>query len=340
MIKLSTHNLSIGYSGHASVVVARDLSLSLSGGELVCLLGPNGAGKSTLIRTLAGLSAGLDGDVCVGDEKLADLEPLAKALRISLVLTDRVDAGNMSVANLVALGRYPHTGWLGKMTEKDQRAVETALVTTGADQLAHRNVGELSDGERQKVMIARALAQESDIVILDEPTAFLDLPRRVEIMHLLRELAHEGDRAILLSTHDLDLALRCADRLWLLSDSGDLASGLPEDLVLSGDLEQTFKSKGIVFDAAMGAFQAEVKSDHCVRLKGHGLGMIWTERALMRIGFEVSDKEGGLAEISVAESRGKFEWQITGEQSWVCHSIEGLCHNLVELAGGVARTGS
>lgn len=167
----------------------------------------------------------------------------------------------------------------------------------GADHLAKRQVNELSDGERQKIMIARALAQEPDLLILDEPTAFLDLPRRVEIMHLLQRLAHETERAILLSTHDLDLALRHADKIWLLNSAGELSIGAPEDLVLSGAFEATFLSEGIQFDAYTGSFKIAQVTQNEVQLVGDGLPYEWTHRALQRLGLAINETASPQIEI-------------------------------------------
>ena len=172
------------------------------------------------MRTLAGLQKPLAGEVFLEDRDLHGLTESERARLLGLVLTERVDVGNLSAYALVALGRYPYTGWDGSLSPADEEVVRWAIDAVGARDLAARSVGELSDGERQKVMIARALAQEPAVLLLDEPTAFLDLPRRVEIVQLLRRLVGDSDRAVLLSTHDLDLALRCADRLWLLPLDG------------------------------------------------------------------------------------------------------------------------
>ncbi len=286
---LTTQNLAVGYH-RPPRVVAGNLDASLHRGEFVCLLGPNGAGKSTLIRTLAGMQPPLEGHVYLMGRDIADMPARDIAQTLSVVLTDRIAAGVMSVRDLVALGRYPHTDWIGRLTERDEQVVSWAIRAARAELLAHRNVGELSDGERQKVMIARALAQQPDIVILDEPTAFLDLPRRVEIMDLLRNLARSTGKAILLSTHDLDLALRCADRVYLLPLDGALQTGAPEDLVLNGAYERAFQSDGVDFDADTGAFKLNAQLGHAaVRVSGQGRSAYWTKRALERAGFHVVD---------------------------------------------------
>jgi iron complex transport system ATP-binding protein len=191
----------------------------------------------------------------------------------------------------VALGRHPYTDWLGRLTPHDEAVVRQAIEAVGAHPLAHRSVHTLSDGERQRVMLARALAQEPDLLLLDEPTAFLDLPRRVELMRLLRRLAQTTGQALLLSTHDLDLALRSADVLWLMAPGGILHVGAPEDLILNGAFAAAFQNDGVQFDATTGAFQISAPTRETVQLRGAGLPAIWTRRALERAGFRVVDAD-------------------------------------------------
>jgi iron complex transport system ATP-binding protein len=294
--------------------VAEGLSLSLSAGEFVCLIGPNGAGKSTLIRTLAGMQAPLRGQVRLLDDDVQALTPQTLAKRLSVVLTDRVEVGALSAHDLVALGRYPYTNWLGRLSVHDQRMIGWAIEVVGAQHIAHRNVSELSDGERQKVMIARALAQEPQLMVLDEPTAFLDVPRRVEILSLLRELAHTTHRAVLLSTHDLELALRSADRIWLLSVGGTLHVGAPEDLVLNGAFEHVFHSEGVAFNPETGAFS--MSSSHLgeVTLVAGGSTQVvfWTTRALERIGLQVVHlPANGRMQVDILVQNDVVRWRTT-----------------------------
>jgi iron complex transport system ATP-binding protein len=211
------------------------------------------------------------------------------AKQLSVVLTERLSIGAMTAYSLVALGRYPHTNWAGTLSDKDHEVIQWALKTTGASEFANRQIGELSDGERQRVMVARALAQEPQLMILDEITAFLDLPRRVEIMQMLRDLARTTNKAILLSTHDLDLALRSADVIWLLPKGGKLKIGAPEDLVLNGAFASAFASEGIQFDSALGAFRVAQPQGTEIAVSGAGDAALWTRRALERQGFRVVD---------------------------------------------------
>jgi iron complex transport system ATP-binding protein len=313
---LRTHDLAIGYAPPRRSVtrVAEGLSLSLRAGEFVCLIGPNGAGKSTLIRTLAGIQAPLSGQVRLMDDDIQALTPQALAKRLSIVLTDRVEVGALSAHALVALGRYPYTNWMGRLSAHDERVIGWAIEAVGAQHVAHRNVSELSDGERQKVMIARALAQEPQLMILDEPTAFLDVPRRVEILGLLQELAHKTNRAILLSTHDLELALRSADCIWLLPVGGRLHVGAPEDLVLNGAFERVFQSEGVAFNPETGTFRMSSPSVGEVALAAGGPAKVvfWTTRALERAGFQVVQTPAGVpVQVEILVRDGAVRWRST-----------------------------
>jgi len=286
---LTTQDLAIGYARgrQPALVVAERLDVALHAGELACLIGPNGAGKSTLMRTLAGMQSALRGSVWLAGEAVADLAPRELARRMSVVLTERLQTGPLSAYALAALGRHPYTDWTGRLTERDEAVVRWALEAVGAAPLAARPVDELSDGERQKVLIARALAQEPLVMLLDEPTAFLDLPNRVEMMRVLRQLTRETGRAILLSTHDLDLALRSADTIWLLPRGAPLRTGAPEDLVLDGSFEAAFRGEGVRFDRQTGAFAVITPAAGEIALEGEGLPAAWTRRALERVGFRV-----------------------------------------------------
>jgi iron complex transport system ATP-binding protein len=313
MDTLRTQSLTIGYAPTRNEphTVAEDLELELSAGELVCLLGPNGIGKSTLMRTLSGLQPALSGEIRLGNQLLKDLTARHRAQRIGIVSTERIDVGHLSGYALVSLGRYPYTDWMGRMDQTDRDIVSNAIQSVGAVYLADRPVSELSDGERQKIMIARALAQETDIILLDEPTAFLDLPRRVEIVALLRSLAHDAGKAILLSTHDLDLALRNADRIWLMTP-GQVETGIPESLVLNGAFENAFARDSIEFDSASGSFRPAATRDRQIGLRGTGLTADWTARALERIGFTVL-LEGSTDSsilVSVEQNKNHTTWQL------------------------------
>lgn len=324
-VVLTTRDLSIGYAAPRQTpkIILDHINLRLKAGELVCLVGPNGAGKSTLMRTLAGMQPALGGSIHLMSEDLQTLKPGERAKYLSLVLTERIDVGILPAYALVALGRYPHTGWLGELSNEDEQVVRWAIQAVGASDLAGRPVHELSDGERQKVMIARALAQGSRVMLLDEPTAYLDLPRRAEILTMLRRLARESGRAILLSTHDLDLALRMADRIWLLPRGGPLHTGAPEDLVLSGAFEAAFRAEGVTFDAYSGSFRGHTPPAGTIDLRGDGLTALWTMRALERQGFcVVRGGDASPLRVEIAETEGKTRWQLSDGQA--VHEFESL----------------
>ena len=237
-----------------------------------------------------------------------------RARRLAVVLTESVHAGLLTAYDLVALGRHPHTPWSGRLSEEDHRAVRGALEMVGAPELSTRVLADLSDGERQKVMIARALAQEPRLMVLDEITAFLDLPRRVEVMRLLRRLARSAHRAVLVSSHDLDLALRSADRLWLLPKGGELRAGAPEDLVLSGAFEATFEARDVVFDRSQGSFHVHRDYRGEVELSADGLERFWTRRALERLGLRVAqDGEPRELKVEVRHRDGRACWCLVRE---------------------------
>lgn len=303
---LETRGLAIGYKARRqpSRVVAERLDLRLEPGELVCLLGPNGAGKSTLLRTLAGMQSPLGGEIRLTGRPLQELKPEKVARRLSVVLTEPVDAGLLTAYAMVALGRFPYTDWRGMLTPHDEAVVQRAIQAVDGAELAARPVSELSDGERQKMLIARALAQEPAVMLLDEPTAYLDLPRRIEIMRILRRLARRGRQAFLLSTHDLDLALRSADKIWLMGEN--FFTGTPEDLVLEGAFARVFARDGIVFDPKAGSFQLNRSTGEEVAVTGEELPVVWTRRALERAGYEVV-ASGDTAALRVYCAGGRWE---------------------------------
>ncbi|ONH34736.1 ATP-binding cassette domain-containing protein [Protofrankia sp. BMG5.30] len=247
--------LTVGYrQGRTARPVLTGLTAHARRGDLTVLLGPNGAGKSTLLRTLAGLQPPLAGGVTLDGVDLTGLGPLERARRIGTVLTDQVDVPLLTAGELVGLGRHPHTGLTGALTARDRVVVDWALTVVAAGPLAGRPVDELSDGERQRVLIARALAQQPTLLLLDEPSAYLDVTARVAVTALLRALARDHDLAVVVSTHDLELALRVADMVWLLDRDRTLHAGTPEHLTLTGRLAAAFDTDGLRFDPVTATF--------------------------------------------------------------------------------------
>jgi iron complex transport system ATP-binding protein len=240
---LETSGLSIGYrkAGEPPLVLAQNLELGFGSGEVTALLGPNGSGKSTLIRTLSGLQNPLAGTVRVMGIPVRSSNARQTARIISLVLTDRIEVRNLTVFQLVSMGRYPYTGWLGRLDQEDRMKTVMAMEMVRLEGYADRFLHEMSDGEQQKALLAKALAQDTPVIIMDEPTAHLDLPNRISLMRLLRRLADETGKSILFSTHDLDLAVHAADTLWLFKRGGPILSGTPGFLIGNRALGDTFR---------------------------------------------------------------------------------------------------
>lgn len=290
-IAISARNLSIGYPKNRKddkTVLHKDFSFDLYTGELTCLLGENGAGKSTLLRTITGLQAPLSGDISLFGKSLSTYKEQELSTLLGVVLTDKTATGGFTVSELVSLGRYPYTGFFGKLSSEDNRIIEQAMNDVGIIHKSQSYVAELSDGERQKVMIAKALAQECPIIVLDEPTAFLDVVNRIEIMNLLHHLAIDKNKAILLSTHDIELSLLLADRLWLLGKEKNLICGMTEDIVLSNALNEYIGNKEISFDKDNGRFLTKQSSEKEIYLEAEGNLYYWTENFLTRNGYKLS----------------------------------------------------
>ena len=309
-IVLETVDLTVGYfSGNKKKTILDRINLKLETGNLVCLLGENGVGKSTLLKTISRVIPPLSGDVMVEGAPLHRISQKTLAKKISLVLTGNQKPGILKVRELVALGRYPHTGWGGGLSREDHDKIDWALNLTNINYLADENVATLSDGQMQKVMIARALAQDSDIMILDEPTAFLDVNNRLEIMHLLKMLAWETKKAILVSTHDLDSAFHTADQLWLATCCLPITTGCPEDLIVGGEIANLFDHEAFIFDQWSGRFKANFKSVKHICLAGDDQYYLWTKNGLERIGYEVTNRDAPL-KLSILRDHDLPIWSL------------------------------
>lgn len=304
---LKTQDLSIGYiDKNATSILHKDINLNVNQGELVCLLGPNGAGKSTLLRTIAGAQKQIQGEVILKDKLLSSYSIKELSQQIGLVLTERNFSG-MRVVDLVSLGRYPYTGFFARLTKNDYKIVLKVLQDTGLIKCKHKLINELSDGEQQRVMIARVLAQQTPLIILDEPTAFLDLPGRYEVFQMLVNLAHENNKTILLSTHDLDLAIKFADKIWLLGKDKPFVSGIPEDLILKGQFAYFFDNNKLRFNLQSGSFEVSGKIQKPVRLNANGVEAQWISKALSRKGYYESSDPNFPINIEI-KSPGKYRF--------------------------------
>lgn len=269
VISVECKELTIGYKAKRTGFreVAADINAELCGGRLTSLIGSNGIGKSTLLRTLSAFQPPLAGDVLIQGKSLRRYTNKELSRLIGVVLTERPALQNMSVRELVGLGRSPYTGFWGKLTAADEEIVTEAINDVGIENLQHRMIQTLSDGERQKVMIAKALAQQTPVIFLDEPTAFLDYPSKVEVMQLLHRLTRQSGKTIFLSTHDIELALQLSDILWLMSKTDTVPStdaslsqltiGTPQQLAQSDALTAFIERKGITFDRTQLSIRVE-----------------------------------------------------------------------------------
>jgi iron complex transport system ATP-binding protein len=287
-INIELKRLSVGYKqpGEAPLEVLKNINFTAAPGEMVALVGSNGIGKSTLLRTLAAFQPWFAGDIQISGQGLKTLNPKEIARIMSFVSTENIRVPNLSVFDLVAYGRFPYTNWIGMLAGEDKTMVYEAIEKVGLVGFEQRSVMQISDGERQRAMIARALAQDTPVIILDEPTAYLDVSNKYEIFHLLQVLAVEKNKTIVLSTHDLNIALREVDKLWIVTDSGNY-QGAPEDAVLQGWLNQMFRNEHVGFDEKEGEFFFKKDFRAKVKVEGEGLPLIWTLRALNRKGYQI-----------------------------------------------------
>lgn len=240
--------VTLGYPGR---ILLERVDLAFRRGELTALVGRNGAGKSTLLRTLVGLHRPAEGAVLLGGKPLQKLTPRQIASEVSFVSTEEVRVGHLKVYDVVGLGRAPYTNWVGHLTDEDRRRVDEALDWVGMSAFACKSIDSLSDGERQRVMIARSLAQDTPVILLDEPTAFLDLPNRYEIVMLLRRLARENGKTVVVSMHDLTIALEQSDRMVVI-DGGRVEEGTPGELIGRGTIGRLFSGTALCYDSQKG----------------------------------------------------------------------------------------
>ncbi len=283
---LNTKYLNIGYG---KKIVQNNLNLTASEGDLICLIGTNGSGKSTLLRTLSALQKPISGDIDIFGQKLHSLTQTQRSTTISLVLTDSIEIDKLSIYDLVAFGRYPYTNWAGKMNPEDQKIVNNALDQVNLLHKKDSYIDHVSDGEKQRAIIAKALAQDTPLVLLDEPTAHLDLPNRIEVMMLLKRLAKETNKTFILSTHELDLAIQISDKIWLF-DGNDVHIGIPEDLMVNGTFQNAFGKNSYYFDEQDGHCKVNhIYSGRTMRVDGVQPYRAWVEQSLKRNGISIDE---------------------------------------------------
>lgn len=313
-VALKCENLSIGYkcvSEHKTLF--KDLDLEIYKGELLCLLGPNGIGKSTLIKTILGIQPSLKGSIKVNDQDITSYTSRELALEIGAMITEKVDVDYLNVYDLVAIGRYPHTHWLQGLEEKDHQQIKTALRAMEIEHFSTRLFSTLSDGEKQRALIARALAQDTQILLLDEPTSYLDISHKVESLRLLRNWAHQNEKAILLSTHDLELVMGLADRVWLMDQQQKIHIGAPEDLMLDQSFSSCFNAEHIRVNPDNGHLELLQQGTASVDIQGPQQVKNWTERAFTRAGFKIKSTQADY----------QIDIELTNDQvNWVLREVQ------------------
>lgn len=307
---LQIKDLHIGFRRKGQKKVIQDhLDLNIHGGEFICLIGPNGVGKSTLLKTLGKIIPPLSGDILLKGINYSHISSDEFSRNIGLVLTEHLEDSHLTAADVISMGRYPYTGFWGKLQKKDWQIVLESARKVGLEDLLTRPFIELSDGEKQKVMIAKALAQQTPLMLLDEPTAFLDFPTKTSLLIMLRKLARTHKIAIILSTHDIELAIKTADQIWLFPEHRKIISGIPEELVLEGQILEVFKNKEMAFDIETGHFERVFTTDKNIMVSGHSPKALWLKKALAR--NEISTKDSNEIEIKTDD---QYHVYINGEK--------------------------
>lgn len=308
MTDLHIIGLSIGY---ATKEIAKDIHLTLGKSKLVCLLGQNGVGKSTLLRTLSNLQAPLSGEIQIGDLNIQHMDRRELATRLGIITTEKIGMSNMTVRELVALGRYPYTNWIGQESDSDTEKIEEAISRCRINYIENSKLSAISDGQFQKAMVARVLAQDTDIILMDEPTAHLDVVNRVEMFQLLRTIKQETGKSILISTHELDLSMQFADELWLMNFNAPIVTGTPEDLGLNGEIEKVFFHEEFQLDSRTGQVKLKQEVKEFFRIIGEDKPVHWVQKALERAGYGVSS-EGTLKGtlINVEFAGHELSWRL------------------------------
>ena len=281
---LNTRKLRVGY-GKKTVVA--DIDIEAMRGQFICLLGPNGSGKSTILKTIVRMLAPLGGEVYLNGQDISKLSNMEMAKTTAVVLTESISPGLLTAYDVVMLGRHPYTGFIGKPTEEDRQKVLDALKMVNASDIAHRYFGELSDGEKQKVMIARALAQEPQLIVLDEPTSHLDARHRIEVMLILRQLTQQKKVTVIASLHDIDLVMKACDVAILIKDEHVLACGAPEDVLVESTVAQLYDMDKAAFSSYLGGVELRSNGRGPVYVVAGGSSGAGLYRSLVKYGFSI-----------------------------------------------------
>jgi iron complex transport system ATP-binding protein len=318
---IQSKSLSIGYQKDTPVLSG--INLTAASGDLTGLVGRNGIGKTTLLRTLSGLLKPLDGQIFISGIPLPGLSALERAKRLSFLSFFRQNIPNLRVFDLVAMGRAPHTNWYGRLSKKDEAAVFDAIEKVELQRLKHRSIAELSDGEFQRTLIARSLSQDTPVIILDEPVAFLDLPHKISVLRLLRQIAATENKSILISIHDVELAFQECDRIWLLSPE-QCMNGAPEDICRLKGFGSLFEADWLWFDPQLFRFQSSPTLFLPIHLTGDLQDDPWLQHTLQRVGFSTSPMTPNIPVLSLSEERWLLEWKNKRHLATSMYELAGL----------------
>ncbi len=333
-LKDSILNINLLEIGYTAVRKRNSLLFPVSAvakkGEIIALIGRNGAGKSTLLRTIAGLQPQLGGKISFRDRLLNCYSRKELARKVGYVSTEPVKIANMTAWDLVALGRFPYTNWIGRISDTDNRIIMESLAQTSMLGAKDKYLSEMSDGERQKIMIARVLAQDAELMILDEPSAFLDAGSRYEILNILHRLSSEKGRTIIYSTHDLQMALTQSDKIWLIT-GGKLKEGAPEDLMLDGSMNELFESRDVHFNPSDGTFSIKRKNKGSIFIEGEGNIKYWTVKAVKRAGYAITGCSG-CPSIRIPNETDRNWYFHTDEKSIAFASLYDLVYYLRNIS--------
>jgi iron complex transport system ATP-binding protein len=327
---LMIEKLNVGYGdSHISgKLVFSGINLRAKKGENIAVIGRNGIGKSTLLRTIGRLQKPLGGQIQIMGRDIRHYTRQEFARLISFVSTEIIRISNLRLLDLVAMGRYPYTGWTGKLDDNDHNIINDSIHLAGIDNLKYKSINEVSDGERQRAMIARALAQDTEIIILDEPTAFLDLPSKYEIIRLLNELSANKGKTIIFSSHDLSITLQETDKIWLMQNN-KITEGAPEDLILNKDIYSLFDNSHLTFNLESGDIRLTRKRIDKINLKGKGTLKYWTRKALERMGYDICDEADADISVRINDDNKVTEWILVKKGNEIkCNSIYNLSLHL------------
>lgn len=320
-------NLSLGYrSKNDENILLSEVTFLLNEGNLYTILGSNGKGKTSLLQALSGFSTPLQGHVLIQNKDISKYTHHELSKMVSVIFTERPHIEYMTVFEMVSSGRTPHTGFYGKLSNTDIRVISNALLLTGITALKNRKITTLSDGEYQKTLIAKSLAQETPIILMDEPATYLDVAAKINLMKLLRKLVLQENKTIVISTHDIDLAIKYSDQILMFNDQKKLIIGMPEDLIINQSLSDLFKSQGLLFNSNEGSFSEPNFKECLIKIEADEITKKWLENALARYP-EFNDKKYHSKKI-FCDNENLFQLFSEGRIIGECQTIDELITSL------------